>query len=382
MKKTRFILLLCMIVVFTVAIALLVGCNVDGINYDYDYIVTFDYNVDGLRVPTNCKPQYLGVKEGDRLIAPGANEQFKDYTINNFYNEGWYTAAYDANGNVIKNEDGSVMLAVKWNFESDVVRGDMTLYANFRKNPIFTIKVEQGDDIKVSMLPGEVLGRPEYDEEPSIKDYTFIDYYTDNTYTTKFTFPYVFTEEDNECYALLLKGKWDIVKSTSDFRTALSLNRNMFFEVPSGVLDFERFSYLDTYFNKGYSGQIYGNGCVLKNISISTSHKRPYKDSYSFFGDIGKDAFIKDLTIENLTFTMDVGGFNKPEIPIALFASKIEDGARFENFKFTNCTLNCIGESSYNYELHGYYASSSTAYDCFDLAELTVMQNGVIVEVN
>ena len=112
MKKTKIILLLCMTAILAVAIALLVGCDVGGIEYEYDYMVTFDYNVEHLGVATNCETQYMGVniKDGGKVIAPGSHESFKTFEISNFYNKGWYTAKTDENGNPVKDAEGKIVL--------------------------------------------------------------------------------------------------------------------------------------------------------------------------------------------------------------------------------------------------------------------------------
>ena len=374
MKKTKIILLLCMIALCALSIALLVGCNIGGVQYEYDYLVTFNYNVDNLGVATNCKDQYLGVNDGDKLIAPGDNDKFKFITVNNFYNKGWYTAVLDDKGNPVKDADGNIVLDKQWDFKKDVVKGNMTLYEKKKKNPTLTIKVEGGNDLVVTKLPGEVYNKPVSDKNKPQKDgFTFIDYYTDETYTTKFQFPYTFTEDDEVCYALLLEGDWDIVTSVASFRSALSRKHNMFIDVPKGELDFADTLFRDGQFNLGYNGKIYGHGCVLKNINISATYNRATKEKdFSFFGNLGPDAEINDITFENLTFAVDVSGTDSPDLRISLFATDIANGAQLNNVTITNCTLNYKGSTNYVIDTYGYYITSAQTYECFDPSQLTV----------
>lgn len=384
MKKTKLILLLCMTVVFVAAVALLAGCNVGG-SYRYDYLVTFDYNVDGLGVPTNCVNQYLGVKDGDPVWAPGTldGDNFKATTVNDYYNEGWYLPAeVDENGNPKKDDKGTVLLGQKWDF-STPVHENFTLYANFRKTSTLTVVVQshdgsvKGTDLVITKLPGEQYTRPTTNSnKPQMTDYTFIDYYTDETYTTKFQFPYTFTDEDATCYALMLEGNWSVIKNAQNFCDALVSGRSMYFDVPNNVIDFkEDVAYLEDYCNpnNGYDGKIYGNGCVLKNIDLSISCGT--RSTYSLFGNIGKNAEINDLTIQNYNFTFTVNGLANDKTQAALFATNIADGAKFDKLVFENCTLKYLGTSNFTIETYAYYVTCNEAHSCFDMEKLQVTNN-------
>lgn len=364
-----------MLAICALAVALLAGCNPDGVEYHYDYVVTFDYNVDNLGVATTCETQYIGINDGDKLEEPGSDKvpDFKAYVVQGFTNEGWYTAVLDGEGNPKKDNQGNIILDKKWDFEQDVVKQDMTLYAHFTKNASLTVVVEGGDNIVITK-PSGTSYRPLSVDKPEREGYTFIDYYTDNTYTTKFEFPYVFTDEDATCYAYMIEGDWEIITTREKFRTALASNSNMYFDVPGGELDFNRFI-VNCYAK--YDGKIYGNGCVLKNITITQTYKKG-TETYSLFGNIGSKAEFKDISFENLTLNMTVTD-SKADLQVALFATNIDSGAKFEDVKFTNCALNYIGHSDFNYETYGYYVTSATTYSCFDNSELTVKQNGVVI---
>lgn len=378
-----------MTVVFVAAVALLAGCRVGGATYDYDYLVTFDYNVDGLGVPTNCINQYLGIKDGDKLIAPSAdkNASFKETTVQDYYNEGWYLPAeVDENGNPKKDEKGTVLLGEKWDFNTPVHK-EFTLYANFHKNPTLTVVVQsrdgsvKGTDLVISKLPGEQYVKPTTSSnKPQMKDYTFIDYYTDDTYTTKFQFPYTFTDEDATCYALMLEGNWSVIKNAQEFCNALVGGRSMYFEVPGNVIDFKEARQKDGVYledfcnpNNGYNGKIYGNGCVLKNIDLSISCGT--RTTYSLFGNIGKNAEINNLTIENYSFTFTVNGRANDRTKAALFATNIAEGAKFNNLVFDNCTLKYLGETNYTIETYAYYVTCNEVHICFDMTKLQVIDN-------
>lgn len=355
-----------------VALALLAGCKLTGTAPEYDYLVTFDYNVDNLGVATNCPTQYLAVNDGAIIIEPSDSEQFKKSTVDGFYNEGWYTAVLDEEGNPTKDADGNIVLKDKWNFKTDVVRKDVTLYANFCKMPTLTVIVEGGNNIVVSKEPGTSYKKPTADiNKPQRDGYTFIDYYTDETFTTKFTFPYKFTTDDVVCYAMMLEGKWTTVTNTDTFLSALNSKQSMYFDVPSGVLDFTD-RLLDSYIDgREYNASIYGNGCVIKNMDIEVSSNRTVTN-YSLFGNLGSKAVIKDLTFENINFKITVNATATDELKASLFASNIAQGAKIENVTFTNCSLTYAGTSKFEIDTYGYYVSGGEDFDCFDEAQLTI----------
>jgi len=373
MKRSKFIGILFAVALCAVLVAILVGCDTNGVDYEYDYRVTFDYNVDNLGVATNCETQFLGVNEGSKIVEPGSlgDSMFTKYTVKDYYNEGWYTAVLDSEGNPQKDADGNILLDTKWNFDTDVVRKDMTLYANFRKNPTLTVIVEGGTNITVNREPGTVYNKPvASSSKPQRPGYTFIDYYTDDTYTTKFGFPYTFTEQNAECYALMLEGDWVTVTNTNSFLKALLGGQNMYLDVPSKQLDFTG-RLLDSYIGLNYNGIIYGNGCVVKNMNIDVTYGRTISN-YSLFGNLGENTVIKDISFENVSFKLNVNTLATSDLKAALFANNIAAGAVFENVTFKDCSLTYTGNTYYTIDTYGYFVSSETEYGCFDETQLTV----------
>lgn len=88
MKTKRSLLLVCALVVLTLCVTLC-ACNTSQAKPDYDYLVTFDYNVGTL--DANCQTQYLGVKANSLVgLKPGTRDDFKQYEASGYYLEGWY----------------------------------------------------------------------------------------------------------------------------------------------------------------------------------------------------------------------------------------------------------------------------------------------------
>ncbi len=380
--KTKKILLVIFTVAFCAATALfLTGCGNTSSKRRYDYLVTFDYNVSGLG-ETNVKTQYLGVNKNSKIVEPGyfGKEIFEEGLIAGYFNDGWYTAKLDENGTPIKDENGRVQVDRKWDFKNDVVTSDITLYANFRKNITFTIVVDGENDKVFNGAPGTLLKKPTRKSEiPSKEGYTFIDYYTDDTYTEKFTFPYTYTEEDAKCYAKFIEGEWVLIETAEDFKSLLVGNITQNIYVVAEELDFTDVKFVDiyktTFFGNDINSKFYGNGCVFKNMNIEMKVRSGSENyAYSLFKTIGEKAEIKDVTFENLKVSIKtISGVSLPTDEVALFANLIAAGAKIENVAFRNCTLE--GSGSVMVELSNYYVKDNAGISStiFDEAQLTVI---------
>ena len=373
--KTKKILLVIFTVTFCAATALfLTGCGSTNSKKVYDYLVTFDYNVEGLG-ETNTKTQYLGVKKGSKIVEPGSlgKELFEEGLVAGYFNDGWYTAKLDENGKPIKDENGRVQVDRKWDFKNDVVTSNMTLYANFRKNVTFTVIVEGGENKVFNGAPGDELKRPTRKTHiPSKEGYTFIDYYTDETYTTKFTFPYTYTDENAKCYAKFIEGEWQLIETVDDFMGLIvaDITQNMY--VLADELDFTGVEFVDlnktVFFGRDLNAKFYGNGCVFKNMTVEMKVRSGSENyAYSLFKTIGERAEIKDVTFENLKVSITtISGVSLPTDEVAFFANTIEAGAKIENVAFRNCTLE--GKGPVRVDLNKYYVKdnagiSSTIFD-------------------
>lgn len=381
--KTKKILLVIFTVAFCAATALfLTGCGSASSKRKYDYLVTFDYNVEGLG-ETNVKTQYLGVNKNSKIVEPGyfGNELFEKGLIAGYFNDGWYTAKLDENGAPLKDENGRVQVDKKWDFKNDVVTSDMTLYANFRKNITFTIVVEGGENKVFNGAPGASLRRPTRKSEiPSKEGSTFIDYYTDETYTTKFTFPYTYTDEDARCYAKFIEGEWELIETVEDFMDLMVGNITKDMYVLAEELDFTGVKFVDpiyktTFFGSDINAKFYGNGCVFKNMTVEMK-VRGSNDTYAYslFKTIGERAEIKDVTFENLKVSITtIASVSLPTDEVALFANVIEEGAKIENVAFRNCTLE--GKGSVRVDLYKYCVNDNAGISStiFDDAQLNVI---------
>lgn len=390
----------------------------EEIERPFDYLVTFNYNTAEFE-DANCASQYLGVKAGAHLVAPGYNKGFAEAEVAGHYIEGWYTAETDADGNFLgadgslfrmndrgntvktdkngilldaegnplktgsgetielkeegtlvtengsmlrsqdsgylldSNGDGvaaenggyvretrvSVALDKKWNFETDTVSSDMTLFAHFIVMPRLIVVDSEDPSTELRSwqdAPGKSKGRPTT-EAPVKEGHTFYEYYTSADCDEVFDWKeFRFTAEDTVIYAKFIVGNFRIVTTTSAFAAAIGAGNNIYLD---DDLDFgvgtAKFP-----LNQEYGGEINGNGHTVSNIKVELKRSPKDSTSYGLFKSLKSSAYIHDIKFENVTATFtSQGSTTSSEYIVALFAEKAEAGAKLESITFTNCKL-------------------------------------------
>lgn len=330
-----------------VAGTLFAACDGGANDRKYDHLVTFDYNVGTLG--EKLENQYLGVMDGSVVaIKPGYSDSYKEATIQGYYIEGWYTAKTDADGNPIKGADGRVVLDRKWDFDRDTVSADIALYANFVQQASLVIK--GGDEDKVfTGQPGATRKEPSSALAPKKEGWTLLGYYTDETYTEKFSWPYTYEAGvTTTVYARFMEGEWSIVSEAADFVNALYANKNIYL---TSNIDFSQ-----TKWPAGisYDGEINGNGYTLSGITIELEGSKSVQTNFGLFGTLAATANLHDFTVESIQASFTDGGFKIIGCKVALFAWKAEKGV-----KVTNVTVSgSLTEGNIHDETDVTYATS------------------------
>jgi hypothetical protein len=219
------------------------------------------------------------------------------------------------------------LLDKKWDFASDRVTENMTLYADLQVTPTLTVKVDGGTDLTFSGTPGDKKTRPSDKYAPQKDGYTFYDYYEDEACTVKFSWPYTFTSEDKTVYARFIEGEnWKVVTTAQEFKNAIALNSSAKIYVDAD-LDFSETSWT---YGLEFNGEINGNGHKVTGISCTYSASKNTQSDFGLFGVLKSNAYIHDWTIENAQATF-TASFKSLEYKVALFAWKAEAGVKIEN---------------------------------------------------
>lgn len=311
-------------------VSVLTACSDNNVKGDYDYLVTFNYNVGTINA--KLEDEYLGVKKGGLVaIQPGYNkDNFPLYEISEHYIAGWYLPELDKNGNVLVDEETkTVVLGKEWNFATDIVESDITLYAKLLKRPVLTY---------VDGATGDVLGNPTTDKyvgdkitlpssvvAPKKEGYTLYEYYVDEAMTEAVAWPYVL-EGDAKIYVKFIEGTWNIVTDVKSFKAARQNNKNIYLDAD---LDFAGQNWVAG----SYDATLNGNGHTISNISYSMEGNKSNNKGFGLFSSLGQKANIYDLNISglNLTFEAKMDGIYK----VGTFAYEAKQGAKIRNVTIT-----------------------------------------------
>jgi len=320
-KKVKIVLLIG--VVALMAAVLLTACTDKSKKADYDYLVTFDYNVGDMK--TNCENQFLGVKSGKTIaIQPGYDSsRFKQYEVTGYFIDGWYTPKIGSDGNVVVNsETKMVELDRKWNFNSDVVNSDITLYAKLVKKVVLNYVDRETDKILKTDTgkPGDKQKKPSAALAPKKDGYTLLGYYANKEGDEEYEFN-VFGDADSTVYLEFLKGSWKIVETAAQFNL-VAPDAKVYINAD---LDFSETKWAGT----SFSGEIAGNGHKITGINLSMEATKDINSGFGLFNTIKSTAYIHDITFENATITVKAvfAGLYK----VGFLAYEAEDGARLTN---------------------------------------------------
>ena len=372
LKKT--LLCLALSVVAGISCLLLASCG-KTTEKKYDYLVTFDYNIGNIEA--NCKNQYLGVMKGSLVgLKPSERNDFKEATIPGYYLEGWYTAKTDEAGNVIKDEEtGRVLIDEKWDFETRIVEGDITLYANLvRVAEMKYVDVDvylENPEAEGAVLsvkndtPGTKRSRPSSALAPKKEGYTLLEYYKDAECTEVFEWPYIVTTEDVIVYVKFVEGEWNIVKNEQEFMQAISGGKNIYLIAD---LDFSKTTW--TYTN--YNAELNGNDHKISNISLKRVCSRNAFNA-GLFAQLGEKANIHNITFENVKLEFKVAlGDHKA----GMLAYEAKAGAKLTNVKISGTLYYDFGESLAS-EINQWIANDESVSTNCDYSEVKTEQTKI-----
>lgn len=360
MKKT---LLTTSIFLALACLLMLTACGPTEEDSKYDYLVTFDYNVASVGLDTdNYVNQYLGVASNSKIVAPGeltgdVASFFKDTTFTDYYVEGWYLGktdgdgnvltvmVYDSDGNALQDDDGNEVtyaeLGNKWNFDTDTVTGNITLYANLVKKATLTVVVlpDTTANFSTSGVPGDTVDDLSGNRKiPKLDGYTFFGLYADEECTEEVQWPVTLKEGNQNIYAKYLSGTWQIASTASEFNSGITNKMNIYVTTD---IDFSQTEFVAM---QEYNKEINGNGHRLTGISFSATTTKNTYSGFGLFAKLGSSANIHDLTIENATFTLKEA-YQKADLKVALLAYTIDPSATLTNVTVSGKVV-CQGKSS------------------------------------
>ncbi len=323
MKDKRFLLLALSLLCLTLFVSLS-SCSNDGPDLDGLYIVEFQLNGGLLDNGSTLVDDKISHAYEPGSLAIDISS-FKDYSLtkNGFVFEGWYS------------DEG---LTDKWDFKSDHVSKDLTLYAKWERAIVYsysvilvnadgtesllgkyTVKEGAAFSDNTKKYTTKVLGE-EYGKT-CIGIYSDPDLSEDSLWDTDYKHPGGESDTDIPVYVKAIEGIWSLVGSAEELRSVAGRDENIY------LLSDIDFGGGELYF-RDYNSIFNGNGYTVSNVTVKEqSGSRNRK--YSLFDTLGKDSRIFDVTFVNVKFAFDA--YTGQEIFASALAVEAEQGFEISN---------------------------------------------------
>ena len=361
------------------ALILITGCSAEPTPYEQNdlegYTVSVKFDANGGTFTTNSSvivdsfnPADLH-KNGEgkaeiALLSPDnplrGNDSFA-VSRPGYFLAGWYA---------VRNEvaQGEYTYGDKWDFDTDLLTVDpnaphssatpvLTLYAAWI--PRFEIRFcdKATGEVLESLdfdPTTETVSAPAWDTEtgtlemhkfPSRKGYTFTAAYYDERFTKvldteNVVHPGVIDYETGTAkepvltlYVEYTEGEWYRIYTAEQLADNANLNGH--YEICAD-LDFFDEIWPTTFMYGNFNGEIKGNGHTIKNVSFAQTNNS--KANAGLFGQLTEKASIKDLTFQNVTFTVQ-SGTRVAGTNYGLLAGTISNDAVLEEIKIQESVL-------------------------------------------
>lgn len=288
----------------------------------------------------------------------GENKQFPQPTREDMHVRAWYPAELNADGNPVKNADGSYVLAAEpWDFGSDVLPDDpdarLYLVAVWSMNYSFTVDV--GEEARAAGV--ENIVSTDYDTAgpvsvpgfpPEWSGHTFHYYRTEDgkRLSTAADWAEITVSDetpDVTVYVEWLTGEWKIVTGADDLRE-MDATTNYYID---DDIDFGKYDGDGNLISNGtwnpvryYSGEFRGNGHTISNFVCDFRQSGKTERNGGLFS-FRSSGFIRDVNFVNgrvnVNYNIDnPAGFNAGFLAGDVSQAKLE---KFAGLSFRGCTL-------------------------------------------
>jgi hypothetical protein len=320
MKKKNFIIILLSMLVFSSC-----GNPSQDVNrlIKEGYVLQVEFDANGGTIG-NYTSRLIRCQENSLILAPGdasiPSAVKVGYTL-----DGWYTYSIDDTGNIVYEN--------KWDFQKDYVVEDLKLIAKWVS--YYQVKYFYGEDFASSSTFLELPSEDDLVTTPStyyLAGNTIIGYYLDQEMTIPFTFEqkvsaYPITDDKIiAIYVKMLEGKYNLIYNASQL-SKINASANYYLmndiDMKSSAISIP----------STYAGIFDGNNHTLSNITIDKVQKGD--DYFALFTRLN-NATIKNITFDNLTYNLELGG---KKSQVALISAKVTSST-LENITLKNSTLN------------------------------------------
>ena len=381
--KRRGLLLVGLLAAMT-ACLVFAGCSQNRLTEDdliemgYVHRVTFDLmggkSGERTELIQQVKDESLVVEPGTTTLAGEAPTK-EGYTFNAYWTG-------------TKDEDGNVSFLREWDFATDRVTEDITLYARWLTN--YSITVHYGQDYnytKTYTVPVTQTseGVAQQVNSIAISGQTVLGgafYLTQEdaaAETDPVTFPYTPADlsqdkTTTELWANTLEGDWRIVETAADFIVRTGTNIYLTADIDFGGAALE--------FPETYSGTFEGNGHTLSNFTVTQERGLDRTQSYGLFRELRGDAVIRNVTFKDVTFTAMLTNSTVTEYRMGLLAGSSSTAARVSGVTFEGGSFTFVVDEKFIDELdERAFVGGAVSPDVVDTASCTISDSTLVRKV-
>ena len=321
MKKPYLFLLALLVVALAV---LLPGCASGQVDLDGMYVATFELNGGKLDLKSTSVDSNINYAydPGSHIIDPTCKDWNYKLTRPGYLFTGWYTSA-----ECRENE--------KWDFATGTITKDMTLYAGWEKEIVFSFSVCYVDGETTQVL-GEykVSAGDKFEDYRKYAnkrdDFTATGFYADAECTTPWDFstthPGGDVDTDIKVYVDFIPGEWILVDSYSKLKSAIGKG-NIYLtadiDCEGQVLDFK----------DNFDDILEGNNFTIRNFTVEKYGQLRYP-GVALFKKLAAGAEIRNVTFENVTLECQINLDRANEVRVAALAGEA-DGCVVTNVSIT-----------------------------------------------
>ena len=330
------------------------GVNVDSIIKEYPITVIIDYN--GGKAGES-ETQRVQCKMNSLLPRPGTTSFFSEPEL-----AGYEVGSYWKG---TRNENGELNLEREWDFDTDRVTENMTLFVIWEREKSITIMYGENYSqsytfrIVESATNSNVFNRADLEiVAPRWDNHSFYSYYFDENCTDEVQYPFNYAEHPvDKLYAKYIEGNWKIVKGISDL-TGISSSTNIWLDADIDLSTYRN----NNFFPASYGGEFNGNGHKISNYSFAKSTSRGTSNCYAgLINTLTAQAYIHDVEFENfaLTVTFNEASDDGSTNTIGLLAAVVQSGARIQQVKISGTVQYDQSASKRSVVCNGVYGTYS-----------------------
>ncbi|MDE6029686.1 MAG: hypothetical protein K2F90_05165 [Clostridiales bacterium] len=358
--KCRKLVLSILIAAFAVlGIFVFAACSDDVTEADFKakgYTVAVTYDFQG--GSANSKPTArILIRPNSKLPAPSAsnNGGIAVPTMSGYSFKGFYLPETDADGNVVKDADGKVVVSdTAWDFANDRVESkDVTLYAKWWDN--YKVVLHYGSDYSKTK---EISLQREQDGSPTklaatplnVDNYTFLSYNfvkdSENASTALAEFPYAwgadaFVGSDSvDVWGKSLDGIYTLVRTKDDLRLSAvgeTTNYYLLADIDMGGAKYDNDLDRDKRkLPKSYAGKFVGNGHTISNFGVTMHAADRSYDSFGLFRTLTDGAEITDVTFKDISLSYNLSDANIRNYYLGMLAGQSTGNVKVSNVNFTS----------------------------------------------